>query len=97
MGRFCQEGRRHCKPTGRRPGTDARSRSEGGSGGRLQAIGRQLLDAAAVADQARVVERQFTADLAFEDGLELAVVDLAVRADGILSTSGATEYLASGR
>ena len=84
MGRFCQEGRRHCKPTGRRPGTDARSRSKGGSGGRLQAIGRQLLDAAAVADQARVVERQFTADLAFEDGLELAVVDLAVRADGIL-------------
>ncbi|MFP8979085.1 hypothetical protein ACLI36_21255, partial [Pseudomonas aeruginosa] len=33
---------------------------------------RQLLDAAAVADQARVVERQFAADLAFEDGLELA-------------------------
>ena len=37
-----------------------------------------------MADEARVVERQFTADLAFEDGLELAVVDLAVRADGIL-------------
>ena len=53
-----------------------------GSGCRHHAECRQLLDAAAVLDQARVVQRQALAQFAFEDSLQLEVVDLAIGRHG---------------
>src|SRR5690606_23513139 len=54
------------------------------SGRRAQAEGRQLLEAAAVLDQTRLVQRQAAAGLLLDDGLQAQGVDLAVGADGFL-------------
>lgn len=52
--------------------------------GRLQAEHRQLLGAAFALDQAWIVQREAAAQLAFQNSLQLAVIDLAVGADGVL-------------
>ncbi|MNG27318.1 hypothetical protein D3C84_1124220 [compost metagenome] len=54
-----------------------------GSGRRHQAQAGQLLDAAAVLDQPWVVQRQALAQFAFQNGLQLQVVDLAIGAHGL--------------
>src|SRR5690606_12376881 len=52
-----------------------------GSGSRAQAVGGQLLGAAAVLDQSWIVERQLMAGAGFDQGLECVLIDLTVIAD----------------
>ncbi len=50
----------------------------------MQAVQRQLLHAALVLDQAWVIQGETAPKFAFQDGLQLAVVDFTVGADGLL-------------
>ncbi len=58
------------------------------SGRRSQAEGGELFDAAAVPDQARIVQRQAAAGLVFDDGLQAQHVDLAIGTDGFVQRLG---------
>jgi hypothetical protein len=52
--------------------------------GRLQAVQGQLLHAALVLDQARIIQGEVAPQFAFQNGLQFTVVDFTVGADGLL-------------
>jgi hypothetical protein len=82
--RVARRSRRWCSA-----GVIIRGQCPCGSGCRYQAQAGQLLDAA-VLDQPWVVQRQALAQFAFENGLQLEVVDLAIGLTASCSLAGST-------